>query len=254
MAENLVNSVKKALNALDILLFEDSERKGISLSKLSKQTGLRPNTLHNILKTMVHCGYVEQKENSSYFAGEKCSQIGRSNQLREMLADKIQPILKKTCKKLNEGIVFYTLLDGGKAPLLSLQNNEIITIDYSRYDEVDFFSKVTGRVLAAFASKKELDRIINRWGFPGKNWNNIDNNESLERELAAIREKGHAILVENNSIISIAAPVTTNNGELFGTIGCFAPLFRCDDKKQEQIIQEVVNSCAEMSSLLQAQP
>lgn len=57
MSEKIVNSVKKALDILDILIFEDIDRRGISLKELSERSGIRPNTLHNILKTMKQCGF-----------------------------------------------------------------------------------------------------------------------------------------------------------------------------------------------------
>lgn len=65
MFEKIVNSVKKALDILDILIFEDIDRRGISLKELSERSGIRPNTLHNILKTMKQCGY----EQSVYDSG-----------------------------------------------------------------------------------------------------------------------------------------------------------------------------------------
>lgn len=252
MAENLVNSIIKALRTLDILLCEDYERKGITLSSLSKQTGIRPNTLHNILKTMIHCGYVRQNENSCYLAGSKCEQIGSDNRIRKVLEQKIQPILKKTCRKVNEGIVFYTLMNGGKVPQISINNDEIINIDHSRYNEINFYEKITSRVLAAFADKAALQEIIERWGFPGKHWDNLNDEKSLEKALEKIRKQGFGILNEiPKKVISFAVPVLDKESVLMGTIGCFAPEFRCDLNKRKFIIESLKEAAEKVKSCLE---
>lgn len=251
MAENLVNSIIKALNTLDILLSEDYDRKGIPLSQLSKQTGIRPNTLHNILKTMIHCGYVKQNENSCYLAGNKCEQIGTDNKVRQMLEMEIQPILKELCKKVNEGIVFYTLMNGGKIPQISINNNEIININHSRYNEINFYEKITSRILAAFADERALQDIIKQWGLPGKYWDCINDEAVLKKVLEKIRKQGYGLLDETpKEVISIAVPVFTKENALLGTIGCYAPKFRCDETKQKFIVESLKEAAGKVTQAI----
>jgi IclR family acetate operon transcriptional repressor len=252
MAGNLVNSIIKAFNTLDILLLEDYEKKGMALSSLSKATGIRPNTLHNILKTMIHCGYVKQNENSSYLIGNKCEQIGANNKVMQMLENEIQPILKELHKKTNEGIVFYTLLNGGKIPQISIKNNELININHSAYGKINFYEKITSRVLTAFADKNAFQEIIKRWGLPGKYWNDINDNETLENALKKIRKQGFGILDDPppRGIISFAVPVFKKDASLLGTIGCFAPKFRCPSDKQKLIIKALKEAAKEIEKAL----
>ena len=62
MAEVPVKSVNKALDLLSILIFDDPGLKGVKLTDLAQRLKLPANTTHNLLKTMMVCGYVCQKE------------------------------------------------------------------------------------------------------------------------------------------------------------------------------------------------
>lgn len=246
MAKNLVKSVIKALKVLDILLFEDIQRKGISLSDLSDKLGIRTNTLHNILKTMIFCGYVEQNEQSLYRAGSKAEQIGFINKLMVDNKDsELEKKLKELSKKIKETVVFYMLAGGNKVPVLKVEPDNIIKIDYSMINEQNFYSKPTGKILTAYASDYELELIKKRWGYPGKYWGDIDNKEELQSRLADIREKGYIENVSGNeSLFAVAVPVIDSSTQLVGALGSYAPLFRCDNKKRDMIVTELKNTAA----------
>ncbi|OGV34962.1 MAG: hypothetical protein A2020_13365 [Lentisphaerae bacterium GWF2_45_14] len=250
MAEHLVNSIKKALDTLDILIFSDPERKGISLAELSRRTDIRPNTLHNILKTMLRCGYVAQQPDSSYAAGPKCAAIGSENKFRKFSELYLKNVLEKLHSETDESTVFYTLRNGGRVPILSFSGGSAITIDQSQMDSADFFSKATGRILASFGLNEELDEILELNGLPGKSWNDIDSREKLSAAIAEIKKSGYIIIHENNGIISIAVPVLDAAGRLVGALGCYAPAFRCPEEKHTKIIQALFNSATNIRNYL----
>lgn len=250
MAEHLVNSIKKALDTLDILISGDPGRNGIALAELSRRTNIRPNTLHNILKTMLRCGYVAQNSDSSYAAGPKCDAIGSENKFRKFADVYLKTELEKLNARTGEASVFYTLRNGGRVPVLSQESNSAITVDQSKMNSFAFFSKATGRILAAFASPAELDEIIERNGLPGNLWNNIDSKEKLESAIAEIRKAGYLIIHEENGITSIAVPVLDSSDKLIGVLGCYAPAFRCPPEKHENIIQALFSSAADIRNYL----
>ena len=77
-----VKAVGKALDLLDLLLFDHSWERGASLSELAATMQIPANTTHNLLKTMLACGYVSQIAAGRYAPGERCRQIGRLNLLK----------------------------------------------------------------------------------------------------------------------------------------------------------------------------
>ena len=47
----------------DLLIFEDLDKQGLRLSEISQKTDIKPNTLHNLLRTMIDKDYIQQYEN-----------------------------------------------------------------------------------------------------------------------------------------------------------------------------------------------
>ena len=77
-----IAAVQKALDVLDVLVFEDPNRCGLRLAELAARLNQKPATLRGILKTMIACGYVEQDAHARYRTGKRCEQIGALNRLR----------------------------------------------------------------------------------------------------------------------------------------------------------------------------
>mgnify|MGYP002552554999 CR=1 FL=1 len=70
-----VKSLKKALDLLSVLLFQDGEEKGFAVKELGERLGLPANSVHNLLKTMAVCGYAEKNADGRYTYGPVCRQI-----------------------------------------------------------------------------------------------------------------------------------------------------------------------------------
>ena len=244
MGDKYVHSLEKAFAILNVLVFEDLNREGISLSELSKRVGIPSNTLHNLLKTMIHCGYAAQKEDSTYISGPKCLQIGMVNQihLSKNKINKIYNILQNLKDDIGESVVFYILSNGERVPLIYLDTNDMIKVDYTKIRTQAFFKFSTGRILAAYASDYELDQILNRWGYPGEIWENINDRESLDKACEKIREKGYYEMIFSDTVAAFAFPVMDRTGKLIGAVGSYLPVFRCDREKRALILEKLKNA------------
>jgi DNA-binding IclR family transcriptional regulator len=240
-----VKSVKKALDILDILLFDDFTHQGLGLFEIAKQMNLQPNTTHNLLKTLSACGYITQNTDSKYTIGHKCHQIGINNFFASetKLENQIFPILQDANKTVQESIVLATLSNGRRIPVLRAEHSHLIKLDYDAINNANIFSLSTGRILTAFADEHELTDIINTNGFPKEQWDNIGNMKQLNKVTAAIKKQGY-IVFENEAlgIVSFACPILTASDKLIGAIGCYAPAFRCPKEKYATIITALTNA------------
>lgn len=251
MAGKLVNSVKKALDVLDILVFEDLNRAGMPLSVLSRRTGIPANTLHGLVTTLVACGYVRQKDDSSYFAGHKIDDVGKQNIVRRQLAAKIPDLMDLYRERTGESIVFYTLINAEKIPVHAVNRKGLFNINFDELRQTEFFQVPTSRVMFAFASPEIKNAIISRWGMPGEAWNNIESSEQLTKEAKIICERGFDESISHGGLIySVAFPVLDGNSNLFGAVGLYAPTAECDDARKASFQSEMRSFCMEVSHML----
>lgn len=233
MSEVPVKSVKKALDLLSILVFDDAELKGVKLTELAHRLGLPANTTHNLLKTMTVCGYASQNESGRYRPGPQCRRIGQINKIEgSEFKQKLADVLKRHTAQLNEAMVF-AALHGGKRVVLARSEpaSQVIRIDHQTVESANIYRLPTGRILTAFASPAEYQRIQDNYGAPGKSW------PSCEKEMERIRKEGRCLMLPDSSgINSFALPVTDKEGKLLGAIGCYAPPFRCGAAVQKKIL------------------
>lgn len=246
-----VLSVKKALDLLEMLIFQDVKRNGIRLSDLAAKLEIPDNTARNLLKTMVECGFVAQNSESRYIMGKKCQQIGSLNGISSKRSEEdIKNALTKFNEKINETIVFAILADGYREVIAEVASRKEVKVVFERTSSVNIYDATTGRVLAAYAEPEELERIIERYGLPGEYWDNIKDIGSLKKALSVIRDQGHVLMPKWDELISFAIPVLNEEGKLIGSVGCYAPIFRCPKKKQTEIISALNDVASDLAQRL----
>jgi len=72
-----IKVLNKSLSILETLLQHNSP---MSMTEISEKLGLYPSTIHRILDTLKHWGYVEQESNNQkYQLGLKLLELGMQN-------------------------------------------------------------------------------------------------------------------------------------------------------------------------------
>jgi IclR family acetate operon transcriptional repressor len=251
MTNTPVRSVKKALDLLEIILFEDPGHEGFELSQLARRMSMPANTAHNLLKTMVTCGFVSQNKSSRYTYGSKIENIGLLNHIysRQIMAD-LQLHLKELSELMNESIVLTVLVGGRRLVIARCDANQLISIDQSMQVALAIYQIPTGRVLAAYADEKEIKDLILCNGSPIGLWDGVKNEADFQRECAIIKKKGVCEIVPNaNDIAAFACPILSK-GKLLGALGCSAPFYRCPEAKQQEIVAAMKDCAAKLAVIM----
>jgi len=250
MAANLVFSVQKALTILDLLIFEDINKNGMRLSEISKKTGIKTNTLHNLLRTMIAENYIQQYENSNYAIGIKIDRICVSNQINKKQYN-YGPlnILESLRDDIKENVIFAVLAAGKWKPVKEFTYESAIQINNNKIEPSGIYEKVSGRILVSYCSVKELDEILNLQGMPCEKWDGIKTLEVLKDARKFIRKKGWVdIYTQNDQLWAIGIPVLNKEGKLIGSFGCTAPVFRCDEAKKNYIRKRFIEIASEIQN------
>ena len=131
-----VRSVRKALNLLSILVFEEPNGVGLSLSQLARRMGLPANSTRNLLKTMMICGFVAQNKQRMYVTGPRCRQIGNLNRITSPEAlSVLRPALVALSERLEESVIFSILSGANRIILVDVDTEQAVTVNKSVYRE-----------------------------------------------------------------------------------------------------------------------
>lgn len=232
-----VRSLKKALEILDFIIEAGMRDVDVSLSGLAHHMQMPANTVHNLLKTMVACGYVQKTGHGLYVQGLKCRQLGLLNRLATptVHAEALER-MRDFAAQMGESCLLAVLLNGTRTVVARVDGTQAIQVSHATIEERPFFSVATGRLLAAYASDEELHQIIARHGMPGSHWDGITTPAALTKALEAIRKQGFCQTnTPKDTLIGLASPIFKSEDRIWGVLGLYAPSFRCPPKRRIQL-------------------
>ena len=233
-----IKSLAKGLALLDDLTAAALTTEGMGLSKLAQSLSAPKNTTHNLLQTLVACGYARQDENALYYLGPKGWQMGTLQRaVSGDLTRLAMPALDAFAHEYHEAVAFAVLAAGRRVVLAIVDADQVVSVDSARVEQTGTYGLATGRVLLAQADEITRRQIVSREGWPGSKWDGIENASQLNAACDAINAAGHSrIVLPDIGIIAMAVPIVDAAGRSLGSVGCYAPDFRCDKKKEKAML------------------
>ena len=232
-----VQSVKKALDVLDLIIEADVSGASAPLAELAERMAIPRNSTHNLVKTLVACGYVEPSGRGRYVLGSKCRQLARLGRFdrpvaREAIADR----LRRFVDEEHEACLLVVLVNGERAIMRYVDCRQAVRVSRTTVEKAPFYERPTGRMLAAVADEAELRQILDRHGLPGAQWDDIEDEASLRKALAALRRQGYCRIAQHNDLVALACPVIGAGGAACGVVGTFAPGYRCPAARGKKLL------------------
>jgi DNA-binding IclR family transcriptional regulator len=246
-----VESLHRGLRILEILHnFADSE--GIALMEISRQMGLNRTTVHNLLKTLVLCGYAANIGDGRYRLSGKLRRMAHEqilNRISRGQARSVLALLGALSQKVGEALVLTALLNGRRRVLARVLGNQTVRVstELMESDTLCIWQNVTGRVLAAHANAEELTQVLAQNGLPLRNWGAMDTEEAVVEALASIRKAGYSSEIIGE-VFSLAVPVIDRSGEPLAALGIFLPLFR--HNSTPQLLEVLQEGAAELADAM----
>jgi len=245
-----IKVLDKTFSILDILLQHGST---MHMTEIAEKLGFYPSTIHRILDTLRHWGYVEQDPKSQkYRLGLKLLELGMAKLHQMDLAREATPYLKELVKQCNE-TVHLGVLEGGEVLYLAKEESSqtIRMISYVG-KRAPLHCTALGKVLLAYLSAEERKKILEEKVLPRLTENTITDKMELEQELDKVREQGFALDREENEkdVRCVAAPIRNHQGEAIAAISISSPIFRLDKNVQNSLKEALIETSKKISMRL----
>src|SRR5665648_547409 len=242
-----IKVLDKTFSILDILLQHGST---MHMTKIAEKLGLYPSTIHRILDTLRHWGYVEQEPKSQkYRLGLKALELGMAKLHQMDLVREATPCLKELVNQCNE-TVHLGALDGREVLYLAKEESSqtIRMISYVG-KRAPLHCTALGKVLLAHLSAEERKKTLGEKVLRRLTENTITDEEELEKELGKVREQGFALDREENAkdVRCIAAPIRNYQGKVIAAISISSPIFRIDKKAQNNLKGALIETSEKIS-------
>lgn len=219
----------------------------LSISELSKESGLPVSTMHRLLKAMQGHGLIGQDPST------KCYRLGTlwleyGLKLYDTLdyVSEIRPVLEALSKEIGENVYLYKLT--GKESLI------IERLDYIQEDTLSVTNQIGLRTplnegAANIAMVSKFDKMAKEEVL---NTLNEDKKQHYLSKINDVEEKGYVTMNDEivTHTITIASPVLNTYKEVQGAVGITVVSFDLDDETVMQLGKAVRKTAAEINKKL----
>ena len=237
MTERLIQSVERAADILELFLVSEPQ---LSVKEISESLSLSKSTVHGLIKTLEHRGYLQQNpDNLKYKLGLRLFELGHfiGNQLD--ITKIAQPIIKDTVDKLKETV-----------HLVVRQQDELIYVEKLEGPQtLRIYSHVA---ILAYQDEKEIDRILSYKELEAFTEFTVTDKAEIKKELPLIRERGYSIDDEEIELglKCVAAPIFDHKGNAIASISCASPKMRLTEERLPVVIEGIKSAAIEISKSL----
>ena len=216
-----IQSIERAAAILRLL---SGRTRRLGVVDLAGELGLSKGTVHGLLRTLKHVGFVEQDaETGKYQLGAALLHMGSSyldgNELRARALNWSDSLAAGTQEAVRIG---------------TLHDAQVLIVHHVFRPDDSFQTLDVGSLLPAHATA--LGKVLlaahpyvaaelTRQGLAAFTDQTICDGERLERELERVRERGWASEIGELTAVqvSLAAPITDRTGLTVGSMGIFGP-------------------------------
>ncbi|KAA9166425.1 IclR family transcriptional regulator [Amycolatopsis acidicola] len=224
-ANSVLGKVQRILEAFG----PDEEH--LSLSELSRRSGVAKASVHRLAQELVRWGVLERR-GADYWLGMRLFEIGQRVPRQRILRDAARPYMEDLYHATGE-TVHLAVLDGMEVLYLEKVSGHHQVKKPSRIaGRMPLHCTATGKVLLAFGSRALVDEVV---ASPLERMTprTVATPGLLLQELARARETGYAVEHEQTRIgyLSVAVPLLGATGTTAGALSVTAPLVRGDVPK-----------------------
>src|SRR5215468_3611072 len=188
------NFMTTLARGLAVIQAFSQKRSQLSISQISKLTGLSRASVRRCLYTLSKLGFAGSDDASKFFLRPKVLALGYAYLSSMPLAAAAQPVLEHVSHLLHESCSISTL-DGTDIIYLARANvTRIMAIDLGIGSRLPAFCTSMGRVLLANLPSQQLEPLFERMTLVRYTDRTVGSFEKLRQILENVRTQGYAIV------------------------------------------------------------
>ena len=252
MAAKTIPSVTRALEILKLFRNGNST---LSVPEIIAQLELARTTAHDLVQTLLACGYLERVEEQPYrFKLGLCVfQLGCTYEAQLDLAEEGRKIAREMSEASGETIQM-AIRDGAEAVfLIRVDSNHMLRLVSAVGSKLPAHCTAVGKMLLSPLTEQELRALYKgQTRLSAMTLNSISSFEDLLKELAVVSKRGYAEddCESNEDAKCLAAPIYDRNGGIRAAISITVPVTRMNADRKNELLRIVQGGAREISCRL----
>lgn len=233
-----VNSLARGLEVISA--FTRATPK-MTLSDISRATGMTRATVRRFLLTLVREGYAD-KDGKLFSLKPKVLQLGYSALSSMGILDVVQPIMNDLSRTLQES-VFTAVLTGDYVTYIARATSDrLVNISITVGSRAPAHAVSTGRVLLGAETDDMLHRYLERVKLDKLTPNTVTSKVKLRAEIERVRLENYSIVDQELEVglRSISVPIRNSEGRVLAALNVGCPSARSTvDEMRKTILPEL---------------
>jgi len=245
-------------HGLELLLAFESKRPLLTVSEISKLLGFSQGKTYRLVRTLVKYQMVQESPGTSkYSLGLNALRLGFVAQQCISLGAIARPFMKELSLRTKEAVLL-TVVNGTKGICTEAVESEepVRSSTYRPGEIIPLQAGASGKILMAYLSEEDWDRIIATEGLRRYTSNTITEVDQLKCHLQEIRRKGYAFSDRevHQDVRAVGAPILSSGGKLLAGLSMVAPTYRINKKKSRVLAHLVMEYAERIASQLEVTP
>lgn len=240
---NGLRPVKSAQRVAEVLELLAGAEGGSSLTRIHQELGYPKSSLHQLLQTLVHTGWVETDSSGTrYSVGMRALLVGTAYLDGSTLLAAARPVLARLRDATGE-TVHIARLDGPDVVYLATYESKHFLRVYSRVGHRQpAHTTSLGKSLLAEREDREIDAMLPS-RLTAQTPNSTTSRATLLRDLAATRRRGYALESEENTVgLACVGCALHDSRPPVHAISCSVPIARLSPGRTEQIAASLLEA------------
>lgn len=246
---DFMNGFAKGLSVIEAF---DATNARLSITDISKITGLERATARRCLLTLAELGYADY-DGKFFTLSPRILRLGHSYLTSTPLPRLMQPFLDQLSEKTGES-ASASVLDGNEIVYIARASHKrVMSINLNPGSRLPAYCSSMGRVLLAAMAQDEARRILENSNRKANTLKTKTTLAALMDELQRVREQGYAVIDQELEIglCSIAIPVRNMRGATIAAINIGAQAARVSiDEMIERYLPVMQSTRDTITSLL----
>jgi IclR family KDG regulon transcriptional repressor len=240
-------SIKKAF---EILTFIVENPKKMSLSEMSIRLGMNKTTLYRFVSTLESMDYLEKKDDR-YVPGIKLFEMGSRVPIKELVVNKIHPILLRLTAEVNETVNLAEFRKNRVFYLDKTESQRSLQINTNVGNYIALHASALGKSILSILPGELRETIIGQLEFTRKTAQTITDAHTLREHVAKVWERGYGTDCEEmeDGLSCVAVPLFIERMDFYGAISCSGPTVRFTSQRMSELAQKLNETASEIKKI-----
>jgi IclR family acetate operon transcriptional repressor len=241
-----------SLKAIQILEAVTTDPNGLTIKKISDETGLSASTIHRIVQELTECGYTRRSTDNKVLIGFDTMEFSMRVKTSDYLFEASKDEMVRLNNLSGETIHLIKQEEDKGVYIGKLEAKNTVGLKSRVGKSTPLYCTSGGKLILTYQDEKWLNNYLNHIEMVPCTDFTITNKEQLLVELAQIKEQGYSLDNKeyNEDVICIAAPIFGKNDKLICTISIAAPSYRFSLEKAKTYSDELLKSSKVISQRL----